>query len=124
MKQKIYTSFILSLIVATAPLVSFAVTLKHTLGTVSGIVNAVIPIVLALAVLGFFWGLMTYLFDSGNAENKKNAISMMVMGIMVIFVMVSLWGIVRVLQQTFKVDKGKPIIPDVIERRAKSNGIF
>jgi len=40
----------------------------------------------------------------------------MVMGIVVIFVMVSIWGIIRVLQQTFKVDKGRPIIPDVIQR--------
>ena len=110
--------------VVLPPLFTEAVTLKHTLGTVSGIVNAIIPIVLALAVLGFFWGLAMYLFDAGNAEKKKNAISMMVMGVAVIFVMVSLWGIIRVLQQTFKVDKGKPIIPDVIERRVKSDGIF
>jgi hypothetical protein len=41
---------------------------------------------------------------------------MMIMGTMAIFVMVSVWGIVRVLQQTFQVDNAKPIVPDMIER--------
>ena len=107
-----------------APLVSSAVTLKHTLGTLSGIINQLIPLVLALAVLAFFWGLTMYLMDAANSEKKKDGIRIMVMGVIVIFVMVSLWGIIRVLQSTFKVEKGKPIIPDVIERRTRSDGVF
>lgn len=106
------------------PKIALAVTLKNTLGTISGIINALIPIVLALAVLTFFWGLVTYLMDVNNPEKKKSGIKVMIMGVIVIFVMVSLWGIVRILQQTFKVDNGKPIIPGVIERRIQSDGIF
>ncbi len=102
---------------AVMPTVASAVTLKHTLGTISGIINAIIPIILALAVLAFFWGLMTYLFSGDSTENKGKGINIMIMGIIAIFVMVSIWGIIRVLQSTFKVDKAKPIIPDVIERR-------
>ena len=123
MKKRL--TLIFSLAFLSTPFVADAgVTLKHTLGTLSGIINALIPILLALAVLAFFWGLVMYLMDASNPEKKKDGINMMIMGIMVIFVMVSLWGIIRVLQSTFKVDKGKPIIPGVIERRVKSDGIF
>ncbi len=108
---------ILTFLATVAPSISSAVTLKHTLGTLSGIINMIIPIILALAVLAFFWGLMTYLFNAGSADKRSEGINIMVMGIIAIFIMVSIWGIIRVLQSTFKVDKAKPIIPDVIERR-------
>jgi len=116
--MRIFTKIlVLSGVLTLAPTLASAVTLKHTLGTVSGVINAVIPILLALAVLAFFWGLMMYLMGGDAGEKKSEGINLMVMGVIVIFVMVSIWGIIRVLQQTFKVDKGKPIIPDVIERR-------
>ncbi len=99
------------------PFLSEAVTLKHTLGTISGIVNAIIPILLAVAVLAFFWGLVMYLLSGEVAEKKSQGIQIMIMGVVAIFVMVSIWGIISVLRSTFKVDQTKPIIPDVIERR-------
>ena len=108
--------FALGGVATVMPTFASAVTLKHTLGTISGVINAIIPIILALAVLAFFWGLMTYLFSGDSGDKKSEGINKMVMGIVVIFVMVSIWGIIRVLQQTFKVDKGRPIIPDVIQR--------
>lgn len=110
------TSFFALVGAVTLPTIADAVTLAHTLKVVSGIINAIIPIVLALAVLFFFWGLAMYMFDAGNSEKKQEGINMMIMGVLAIFTMVSMWGIVRVLQQTFQVDQGKPIIPDVIER--------
>ena len=110
--------FALSFAFVVVPALSeAAVTLKHTLGTISGIINAIIPILLAIAVLAFFWGLIMYLLSGEVAEKKAQGIQIMIMGIVAIFVMVSIWGIIRVLQATFKVDKSKPIIPDVIERR-------
>ncbi len=108
------TSFFALVGAVTLPTIADAVTLAHTLKVVSGIINAIIPIVLALAVLFFFWGLAMYMFKAG--ENKEEGLNIMIMGTIAIFVMVSIWGIIRVLQQTFQVDSAKPIIPDVIER--------
>lgn len=114
--KNFFTKTLLATTIISVPFVGEAVTLAHTLNVVSGIINALIPMVLALAVLFFFWGLAMYMFDAGNSEKKQEGIQMMIMGVMAIFVMVSVWGIIRVLQQTFQVDQGKPIIPDVIER--------
>jgi len=107
--------------VVMLPLVVDAVTLGHTLGVISNVVNGLIPIVLALTVLFFFWGLAMYLLDAGNSEKKADGIRIMVMGVAALFVMVSIWGIIGVLQQTFQVDQSKPIIPEPIEQRRGSS---
>ena len=114
--RKFITSMIFAGVAIVLPSVAGAVTLKHTLGTVSGIINAVIPILLAIAVIAFFWGLILYLLSGEVAEKKAQGIEIMMMGLIAIFVMVSIWGIIGILQSTFKVNKAKPIIPDVIER--------
>ena len=105
---------------ALTPATADAVTLGYTLKVLSDLVNGLIPIVLALTVLIFFWGLAMYLWDAGNAEKKGQGIHIMVMGVVALFVMVSLWGIIGVLQQTFKVDQSKPIVPDPIEQKRRS----
>jgi len=107
------------LIASLLPALTSAVTLGHTLSVVSDLVNGLIPITLAITVLIFFWGLAMYLWDSSNPEKKGQGIQIMVMGILALFVMVSIWGIIGVLQQTFKVDQAKPIVPDPIEQRKR-----
>ena len=114
--QKLTTALFVGF-VALMPAAADAVTLGHTISTVSKIINGLIPIVLAIAVLVFFWGLAMYMFNTSDLEKRTQGINIMFMGIIVIFVMVSVWGIIRILQQTFKVDQAKPIIPDSIERR-------
>jgi hypothetical protein len=105
-------------VVAAVPVtVSAQVTLGYTLKVISDLINGLIPIVLALTVLIFFWGLAMYLWDSSNPERKGQGIHIMIMGVVALFVMVSIWGIIGVLQQTFKVDQAKPIIPDPIEQK-------
>lgn len=100
-----------------APAAVDAVTLGHSISTLSKIINGLIPIVLAIAVLIFFWGLSQYLLNAQNSEKRIEGINIMFMGVIAIFVMVSIWGIIRILQQTFKVDQAKPVVPDVIDRR-------
>ena len=112
-----------ALAIAFLPAALYAVTLGHTVKVISDIINGLIPVALALTILIFFWGLAMYLLDAGNSEKKADGIRMMAMGVAAIFVMVSIWGIVGVLQQTFKVDKSKPIVPDPIEQR-RSGTVF
>jgi CHASE3 domain sensor protein len=115
--QKLSVAALFAGIVSMTPAVASAqVTLAHTLGQVSGLINGLIPIVLAIAVLIFFWGLAMYMFNTNNLEKRTEGINIMFMGIIAIFVMVSLWGIIRILQQTFKVDQSQPIVPAVIQR--------
>lgn len=79
------------------PLTSFA-----ALGNISGlvtdigvIINKIIPVLFALALLGFFYGLVMYIF--GAEDNKDKAKKTMIWGVVALFVMSSVWGLVRFL---------------------------
>lgn len=56
----------------------------------------------SLAILVFFWSVISNLwgYDGGNAEQKKKLQDTLLWGLIIIFVMVSIWGIIRILQQT------------------------
>jgi hypothetical protein len=80
------------------PLTSFAA-LGNITGLVTdigGIVNLLIPIVFAIALLVFFWGLVMYIF--GKEDNKDQAKKTMIWGVVALFVMASVWGLVRFIQ--------------------------
>lgn len=88
------------------PLVSFAA-LSNVSGLVTDVgslINKVIPILFALAMLGFFYGLVMYIF--GKEDNKDQAKKTMIWGVVAIFVMASVWGLVRFLGTAVGVDTG------------------
>ncbi|MFH1170097.1 MAG: pilin [Candidatus Vogelbacteria bacterium] len=54
-----------------------------------------------LAVLYFLVGVLKYIQSADNEEKRKEGTMMMTYGIIALFVMVSLWGLVNVLKTTF-----------------------
>lgn len=93
-----------------APFLAFAATLGDVLNTIGNLVGTATPIVVALALVFFFWGLGQLILNSGDEGKRKEAISIMIYGIIALFVMVSIWGIVNVLQSTFQVS-GNTTVP-------------
>ena len=63
--------------------------------TIDTVVFQVVPAVLALAVLIFFWGLSMYLFNSGDKEVRGIAESIMFWGTMVAVVTTAVWAVIR-----------------------------
>jgi len=57
------------------------------------IVKYLIPIVFSLALLYFFWGLAKYIRDTG--EGKEEGRMIMVWGVVALFVMSTIWGLVK-----------------------------
>jgi hypothetical protein len=77
------------------PLISSAqqLTALNTLvGSIGDIVKLIIPILFALAMVGFFYGLVMYIF--GAEQNKDQAKKTMIWGVVALFVMASVWGLV------------------------------
>ena len=62
-------------------------------GAFGGIVNVLIPIMMALAVLAFFWGLVKYIASASDEAAKESGKNLMIWGMIALFVMVALWGI-------------------------------
>ncbi len=77
------------------------------------IVNGIIPIVIGLAVIYFIYGLISYMMADDD-DKKKAARSVMLYGVIAIAVMVSIWGLVNLLQDIFGIDSNANInIPTV-----------
>ena len=111
---RIIGTSILSFGVVALPALASAQSLLNTLGFFNTILNGAIGLLITLAIIAFFWGLIRYLFTEG-AEGKAAGLKIMLMGVIVIFVMVSIWGIVRLLQSTFSVTSTTPVIPQGIQ---------
>ena len=60
-----------------------------------GAVSQLVVIIVAAALLLFSWGVLVYIFKLGNAgsENNKGP-QFMLWGIVILFVMTTLWGLV------------------------------
>lgn len=91
-----------------------AQTLLNTLAMVSQFLNSLVYLFITLAIVVFFYGLVKYLLGDG-AEGKTEGLKIMMMGVITIFVMVSIWGIIRLLQSTFRVTSTDPVIPKTIQ---------
>ena len=72
-----------------------------------GLVNQAAQIAVGLALLFFFWGVAIYILNEGNAEKKGQGRSIMLWGVIAIFVILSIFGLVKMLQNTFGIDEGQ-----------------
>lgn len=62
--------------------------------SVSRLIGLLLPIVVALALLFFFWGLAQFIFISGDEDAHEEGRRRMIWGVVALFVMVSVWGLV------------------------------
>lgn len=100
--------------IALVPVIASAQTLLNTLALVSTFLNSLVYLFITLAIVVFFFGLIRYVLAEGS-EVKGKSLQIMLMGIVTIFVMVSIWGIIRLLQSTFRVTSTEPVIPKTIQ---------
>ena len=93
---------------ALTPAIALAqgTSLGDILGTIGDLITSATPIIIALALLYFFWGLATFILAAGEEEKRASGRQMMIWGIIALFVIVSIWGLVGILQGTFGVDAG------------------
>lgn len=77
------------------------------LGIVSGFLNTLIPILITLTVVYFIWGVFKYA-TAKDGEGQAEARTVMTSGIIALFVIVSIWGLVALLNNTFGIDQGGP----------------
>ncbi|PIR69564.1 MAG: hypothetical protein COU47_02305 [Candidatus Niyogibacteria bacterium CG10_big_fil_rev_8_21_14_0_10_46_36] len=101
-----------ALAVLMLPFLAEAQTINTLLQDISDILNTVIPILMILATLIFLWGIITYITAAGDEEKLKSARTYIIWGLIGLFVMVAVWGLVQVLLNTFGVGTpGTPLGP-------------
>ncbi len=66
----------------------------------------VIPIIFAIAFIYFLLGVLKYVRSGGDGDARTEARNMMLYGIIALFVMSAVWGLVQVLADTVEIDTG------------------
>ncbi len=74
------------------------------------IIQFIIPFLFTLATAGFIWGIIQFFLNPDNEEKRKKGKTYMIWGLITLFVMVSMWGLVGVLSNTFGI---KTLIPQL-----------
>ena len=74
--------------------------------------NSIIPLLFALAVVLFVWGVVQYVINDGEEAKKAKGKQFMIWGIVGLAVMISVWGLVNILTNTFGVSPAN-FIPQV-----------
>ncbi|OHA87980.1 MAG: hypothetical protein A2741_01480 [Candidatus Zambryskibacteria bacterium RIFCSPHIGHO2_01_FULL_43_27] len=94
--MKILSFFVISLI----PYSAFAASgnLNSLIVEVGNIIEILIPIAAALALLVFFFGIAKFMLAGGDEEKMKAGKRLLVWGVVALFVISTLWGIITVLQ--------------------------
>ena len=64
--------------------------------------NDVMVLFITLAIVVFFWGLVRYIISDG--EVRAAGLATIFYSIVAIFIMVSIWGVIHLLQATFGVN--------------------
>lgn len=77
-------------------------TFGELVGLFISIINALIPIVIGIAVIIFFWGIVKYV-ASPDEDAKEKGRDLMVWGSLAFFVMISVFGIISIIARTFGV---------------------
>jgi len=100
------------------PSVSFAASDLNTL-LVEDFMNILDPLIVVLigvAVVLFLYGIIKYVSSGDDEAKRKEAKNYIVYGIVVLFVMVSVWGLVNLLAGTFSggtehINKSPKLLP-------------
>lgn len=72
------------------------------------IIGALIPVLTGLAIAAFFWGAAKYIFSAGSEKAAEEGKNILFWGLIALFVLFSLWGIMRLIIGDFELRFGIP----------------
>jgi len=89
---------ILTLIFFVFPAIALAQinTVKDLLTAITSLIALLIPLAYGLALLFFLWGIAKFIFKAGDEKAKEEGKRLMIWGIVGLFVITSIWGIIAV----------------------------
>ncbi len=77
--------------------------LDSALTSIANLIQKLIPLVIGAAVLVFLWGILKFVIAS-DSEDRAAARNFMIFGVVALFVMVSVWGLVNFFRNTLGVN--------------------
>ena len=69
------------------------------------LIQSVVPLLFAVAIVMFIWGVVQFfIIGAGEEAKREQGKQFMIWGILALAVMVSVWGLVRILGDSFSID--------------------
>ena len=86
---------------------------KDAIMYILGIVYMIIPILISVAFIVFFWGLSKFVIGANNDQEVKKGKEFMLWGILALFILVSIRSILGLLAGDLEIGDGKtyPLLP-------------
>ncbi len=109
MKKNNSILIILSLVILILPHIVFAQmfpTIKLMLVTLGTYVNIIIRILFGLAIIYFFYGMGQFILHAGNEKIREEGKQKMIWGVIALFVMFSIFGIIQWIGVLFGIQAG------------------
>ena len=69
-----------------------------------GVLAGVIPVIFGLAMVYFFWGMSQFILSAGDVKKLEDGKQKMIWGVVALFVMFSIWGILTWIGGVFGVN--------------------
>lgn len=88
-----------------------ALTLIHKINTV--ILNPIISIMFAVALLVFVYGVFEFVRDSASEDGRETGKRHIIYGLIGLFIMVSAFGIIKVITGTFGLSDGQAAVNQI-----------
>lgn len=89
--------------------------IENLVEAIGRIVDLATPIVVGIALLVFFWGLVKFIFAQGNEDAKEQGKRLMIGGVIALFVIVSVVGIINFIGDAIGVDQGGSLPVPTVE---------
>ena len=92
---------LISLSIGAIPFLATAAapTAGKLIDSITNVLLSFVPILLGLAVLVFFWGLVKFINHADDEKALEEGKQLMIWGMIAVFIMVALWGIIGWIQQ-------------------------
>ena len=107
--------FLFALLIVPQITFAFPANFRAFVCFIIGIIDSLIPLVAALTLLVFFFGLAKFIKNSGDTKNHAEGKNLMIWGLIGLFVMISVFGILRFAYNDFEFSDtrtfGVPTLP-------------
>lgn len=81
---------------------------------IKDLINTLLPVVIALTLLVFIYGIFKMVLSGDDTKGREEARGYIIFGIIALFVMVSVWGLVNILVSTLYLNNTAPVAPAVL----------
>ncbi len=99
--KKLYLTLSVVGFVALTPMVASAIVeggFDGLIQNILAILDLIVILIIALALVFFLWGVAKFILNAGDPEEQNKGKSIMFWGIIALFVMVAVWGLVNFLE--------------------------